>query len=52
MAMLAVALLAPSAATLAQQQVGTAHSLDSNLRLGSGGYNSPGRGGGGGGKGQ
>ncbi len=52
LAMLAAALLAPTTATLAQQLVGTAHSLDNNLRLGSGGYNGGGgRGGGGGGAG-
>ena len=47
LAMLAAALLGPTAATLAQQLVGSGgRALDGNLRLGSGGYN--GRGGRGG----
>ncbi len=51
LAMLAAALLVPTTATLAQQIVGTAHSLDNNLRLGSGGYNGGGGRGGFGGAG-
>jgi len=51
LAMLAAALLAPTAASLAQQIVGSAHSLDNNLRLGSGGYNGGGGRGGFGGPG-
>jgi FKBP-type peptidyl-prolyl cis-trans isomerase FklB len=51
LALLVAALLAPTAATLAQQQVGSAHSLDNNLRLGSGGYNGGGGRGGFGGAG-
>ncbi len=47
LAMLAAALLAPAASSLAQQLVGSGgRALDGNLRLGSGGYN--GRGGRGG----
>lgn len=43
--LLSVLLVVPPLTALAQQLVGSGHSLDNNLRLGSGGYNSVGRGG-------